>query len=292
MSTLATMRSRVALITQSHLGAADITALLNRVTQEELESRAWHRLKGTATLATVAAVTTGTIAIASGSSEGTGSGTGFVASQTGYAIRIRGDDIPLTFTYVTATAFAIDAAWPGATVSGGTYSLAPRVYAVSGAQHVRTVARHARLHETTQEELDAMDPHRVQTSSPATRWAPAGRDSSDNARIELWPRESGAALYRVEYLRAFTALSADGDVPLIPGAVVENKAIADVAASMYAQNGDDRWDKMSERYYRRYQAELATAIEADSRQYGRIFQVRDADGGGLGADLAYNHDVT
>ena len=63
MATFGTMKDRLSLLLATHQSKTDIGALINRVHQEEVESHAWHRLKASTVVNTVAPITAGTISI-------------------------------------------------------------------------------------------------------------------------------------------------------------------------------------------------------------------------------------
>lgn len=291
MATFGTMKTRLDLILSKHLTQADIGKLINRVHQEEVENHAWHRLRTTAILNTVAPVTTGTVSITQGDTAVAGVGTAFAAADVGKYIRINGDETPLKIaTRTSTTAITVEKAWAKATASTVTYSLFPFRYALpSAAQKVNWVKRTRALKETTQEMLDAIDPQRTTSSDPATHWAPAERDSSDLYQVELWPVASAPVAYAVEYLKGHTDLSATGDAPMVPSSVIENKALHDALMAEFIRTGQQSFYTAAEMYGKRYLVELDQALIRDRVQYG----VPSELDGFIGADYDYAilHDV-
>lgn len=103
MTTLATMRSRIQTLTNNHIAAADIDALINRVHQEEVESREWHYRQKRMTLASETIKSAGTIDIASGATTVYGTGTSFVSTDVGKYLRAGSTyaTVPVEVTDVT-----------------------------------------------------------------------------------------------------------------------------------------------------------------------------------------------
>jgi hypothetical protein len=272
MATYGTMKTRLQLLLagSSHMTLTDIGTLVNRVHQEEVENHAWQRLKITTALNTVAPVTTGTVSINQGATAVTGSGTAFAAGDVGKYIRIDGDHTPLKVTaYSSATAITVGTAWAKANVSAVAYSLFPLRYALPAtAQSVNWIARGRPLIETTIDDLTASDPDRLSTADQATHWAPAEQGSTDLYQVELWPVASAPVAYMVEYLKGHTALSADGDTPLVPSGVIENKAMYDCTMALFLKTGEQKFMAAAASFWSRYQSELTEAIIRDRKRYG------------------------
>lgn len=293
MATFGTMKSRLELLMAAHVMKADIGKLINRVHQEEVESYVWHRLKAYTILNTVAPISAGTVSITQGQDTVTGVGTSFQTTDVGKGIRIDGDDTPLEVTArASTTSITVEKVWAKATVSGVAYSLFPLYYTMpSGWQRVLFVKRTYEVKETTQEHLNLYDPNRTSTGDQAQRWAPAGRDSSDLIRIELWPVPSAAVAYRVQGLKGHTDLSAENDRPLVPAAVIENKALHDLEMAEFKRSGDNRFFEAAQVSWVRYKDALNEAIIRDQQQYGVLRDLEEAVASRVGYDYAVLHDV-
>jgi len=193
----------------------------------------------------------------------------------------------------SATQLTLTSTYPGASASAQAYYLFQQLYSISGADKILAVkgGNQLDLEETTREKLNLRDPLRQATANPASAWAPFGRDSSDNAQFEFWPVNSSAVPYVVDYLLGFTTMTNDSDRPLVPGAVIEARALSDVAMLVFSETGDRRWKEFFDTFWGQYQKELEDAVVADAKRYGIQSQVRDAAGGPMpGADQLYNRD--
>lgn len=272
----------------------DIQVVVNRVYQEEVEAYAWSRLKATVGLTTTAPIVAGTVSITSGSQAVTGVGTAWNSSMVGYYIRIGGITVLAKVIAVPSpTTLTIDTPWGAGNITNGGYLMYPLYYAIDAPiQKVIAIKRLLNLRETTLDRLDFIDPDSfILGSNPSLLWAPAGRDAEDNLLIALWPVTSTSQIYFVRYLKGYSALVQDGDVPLVMGSVIENKAISDVCASIYAQKGDNIFFQMSTEYYKRYGAELEKARTEDARQYGSPEALTDVYGQNqFGIDYIATHD--
>lgn len=295
MATFGTMVQRLSGILARELEERDIKILLNRVHQEEVEAHSWSFRRSNTVITTVAPISAGTVSVAQGSATVTGVGTAFTAAMVGYVIRLGQEDSYFTVTAVDVglQTLTIEVAWPSAALAASPYVLFPLFYSLpSTCQLVLSVKRLVDLQETTREEINRRDPSRRSTANPSLAWAPAGWDSSQNYRLEFWPVNSAAVGYVTEFLVGHTPMQAPSDRPLVPGAVIENKALHDALMQIYHLNGDARFFQSAQMYWQRYGKELQDAIQVDHYRYGQIRQVQDAGGGAsYGADYTYNHDV-
>jgi hypothetical protein len=166
-------------------------------------------------------------------------------------------------------------------------------YAITGAKQILSIqgGNQLDLAKLTHERFNRMDPLRQSTANPPTSWAPKGLDPNQYAQFEFWPIAAAAIPFVVEYVRAFTELVDDNTQPDVPGAVVENKALADSCGAVFGETGDQRWSKQQDTYWNRYLKELEEQIQADERLWGIKDQVSDENGlRAPGMDLLYNHD--
>ena len=294
MATLGSITSRVSLMVRGQMTPEDIQVLINRVYQEELEAYAWSRLKANIGITTVAPISTGTVTAISGSQSVTGSGTAWNANMVGYYIRMSGLTVLSRIIAVTSpTALTIDSPWGTGNITGGAYLMYPLYYEIEApVQKIIAIKNQLNLRQVTLEQLDFIDPDSYTTgSNPSLLWAPAGRTSEDDFLFALWPIPSTAQIYFVRYLKGYSALVQDGDVPLIAGSVIENKAISDACASIYAQRGDQTFFQMSTEYYRRYGVELEKARAEDAREYGQKEALTDIySQNQFGIDYISTHD--
>lgn len=293
MASLATIRSRLKLLSQEHLPDLDLDSLVNRILQEETEGYPWHRRIKYAVVNSVVPKEGGTVSITQGAVIVTGSGTSFAAADVGKVLRI-GNTNALVFisAFVSTTELTLATTWPDVTQTAAGYSLFPFYYsAPSDAEEVVNVLQRVDLEKVATTEIHRRDPSRRLTGTFARAWAPAGRDSSDLPRFQLWPIPASALPYMVEYLIGHSALVSDTDKPVVPGSLVENKAMVDICLAIHALNGDQRWLRQSEWFQKRYEDEWTKAIERDKANFGSIRNIQDAYSGLTdGYDFVVEHD--
>lgn len=294
MASLGTMQTRLSLILASHMTTANITTLINRVHQEEVEAYDWYRLKVTTALAVKAPKSAGTVAITQDTAVVTGTGTAFAAGDVGSFVRIGTEPTAIEIlSFASATSITLKSNWVGTTQTAATYSLFPLYYSLpADAQEVMTIKRLRDVIEKTTYELDQIDPSRETTGAEAVYWAPFDHDTTANApRIELWPVASAAQLYTMQYKKGHTDLVASTDRPLMQAAVVEAKSLYDAALTIYARSGDQRWFQLAKGFKEDYARELEEAKMQDVGKFGAIHQIHDSIGQVVPYDYYVSHDA-
>jgi hypothetical protein len=301
VSTLGTIRTRILQLTTNHIDQTTLDSLINRCAQEELEARPWTFRRQSTVVNSIAPYSVGLVDVTQGSNTilaTGGSGTNFSSALVGYQFRIgAGANAVGLFTVQSvqsAVQLTLSTPYPGLSATAQPYFSFQQYYVITGADQILSVrgGNQLDLEEKTHEEINRADPLRQSTANPSVAWAPYGRSPTDDAQFEFWPVNSSAIPYVVGYLASFTTLVADTDRPLVPGPVVENKALADAAATIFSETGDPRWMQFNQTFWARYQKELEEAVMADEKRYGVQPQIRDANGGRvLGMDVLYNHDL-
>lgn len=294
MATFGTMKDRIGLVVAQHKTDEEIGDILNRVHQEEVEAHEWHDRNKTSLITTVAVKTAGTISITQDSTTVTGSSTAFASTDVGSYLRPGSDEVLIKVSaYTSATSITLNDAWPGTALSGASYELFPLYYALpSDCMEVRSISRQGvPLRKATREEFQEWDPSRQSSASVAEYWAPAEKDSSDNMQVEFYPHNTDAVLYTLEYLAGHTDMAADTDRPLVPSAVIENKALHDICMAEFFRSGDSKWQSGATIYFQRYQSELEEAKKADATRFGRIRQIRDEISSTISHDFVATHDM-
>lgn len=292
MSTFGTVQQRIQTITRNQFPLRLTNQLVNRVHQEELEGYSWVRRRTNTVVSSVAPKTGGTVALTQGSLAVVGTGTAFAASDVGRQAKFS-TDVPLFTigTFTDATHITLTAPWPGLSTAGAPYTIYTQFYSISGADQIINITQRDYLEHVTREDLNYRDPQRNVTSNPSIAWAPTGRTASDDAQFELWGLPSAAAGYAVEYLIKHTDFTVTSDRLLVPGSIVEYKALWDVCVSVYADNGDPRWIQMAQSWQAAYEEEKLNMIGVDKQQQSQIRQVRDTVGYQPGMDVLYNRDL-
>src|SRR6185437_5882496 len=115
--------------------------------------------------------------------------------------------------------------WMGAAISGSDYSLSQSYYPIPGAKEVTAVKQVVYLDKLSREELNLADPQRLSVGgAPALTWAPAPY-LAGVLQNELWPVPSAVLPYVVEYRQTAVTMVELTDIPMVPAAVLEAKAM-------------------------------------------------------------------
>lgn len=189
-----------------------------------LESAPWSFLEKEATFSTVAAITAGTVTVTLGSatvSETTTNANGWSSSVEGRYFRKDGDSefYPIdTFTNGTPDTLTLNRVYEGASGSTKGYTIFQRFYSL--ASDCRQIKRITVIDSPTPMEFVSMNDldigmvNRPAEGNPPKVWCHAGRDSSDNMRIEVYPIPDEAHGILYHYVQETPSL-ADDDTSII-----------------------------------------------------------------------------
>jgi len=270
---------------QSQLTDQQLILLLNLAEIEEVESRAWSRLKTDFTFNSFPLYTTGTISVTQNSPIVQGTGTAWTSQMQGMVLRPGQSTgtgqlvpIPIDVVNVATQTITLRSPYPTTSQSSLGYGIFPMFYSIQGMQEVLGIRQLRPLGKTSHDAINLIDPYRYQSSSPAICWAPFGLDHDDNALAELYPIETAANVYSVYGLRQHIDLENPTDMPLIPSAVLVNKAAMKACESLLALTGDERWSNQRDYFAGRFQYERDTCIERDTQTYGAPAQIQDSVG--------------
>lgn len=146
------------------------------------------------------------------------------------------------------------------------------------------------LVKISRELLNILDPTRLQLGGdPCEQWCDAGWDTDGNLQIELHTVPASIMPYIAEGKVRTAVMVNDTDRPLIPSAVIVNKAMWKCAMSLFAGNGEQRYSAMADTYYTIYKDELDRAQTADSRRQQQIKSTTEPVHRGL--DYIATHDT-
>ena len=287
------MQTDLNLLAMGSLLSTDFGTLINSVQRDEVEAWPWSFLLSNFVLNSVPVQSAGTITINTGATLVIGSGTAFFATpNTQSFIHVGASNVALPIASIAgATHLTLSAPWTGAPISGGTYNIITPIYSIVGFLEVYAVKQILELTNVSRELLNTMDPARLATGgNPSVSWAPAGFDANSNVQIEIWEPPSNVLPYIVEGKLAAATMVNPADLPQLPTAVIENKALWKVCMANYASTGDQRWGTMAQSYYQIYEAELGKAQTADQQRANqrRIFNTRPS----FGLDVIATHDMT
>lgn len=349
MSTYGNMLSDLNLLGMASLIGQDFGALLNKCQREEVESYPWSFLFQSVTIYGSAPIQTGTIAIIQGKSLVSLNG-GNIWPET----LVSSNSVnPQPFPYLTPSGILPDNSfylWAGATLStplpliglfdtifptGGAniaflqaatqlasnptsfYTLQQIYYPIAPLQTVFRVRQIDDLIETSQAELNNIDPSRLATGgSPSLRWSQApfaqnitdltfstGRGrlavtgvastaiDSTTPMIELWPRSTQSLPYIVDGKVGAIDMVLPADLPMIPSQVLEAKAMMYACRAIFASSGNPKWFSLAQEYNKDYLAELEKAKTEDSK---RIIPKGITSWGGrrlFDASVDFDHDL-
>ena len=299
MSTYAQMVSRVQSLVANHTLAttAKVGEFLNARHADLLESHDWSRRKQDIIINTVVDKTDGTVALTSGSGTVTGTSTSFAATDVGrsfqladsiYVIKTRTSTTEITLGDANGTAVL----YPGANLTGQAYVIFTQYYSLgTGIEQILGVKYKTALSERSEEWLDAMDPSRQGTGDPIY-FARTSRGSSDDVRIEVYPRPSTAISINVKIQKGHTDLSG-AQTPIVPSGTVERWAAVDMAYYLAAKTKDTFWLQLAAKYEVIADQRQEFDQNQDAKKFGVIQQIQDVGGGtGLsGSDFAIDHDT-
>lgn len=169
-------------------------------------------------LQTTAIYDTGTVEVTNGSTTVTGTGTTFTSAMTGRRFRVTGDSEWYVFTYVGATSGTLDRAYEGTTDTDATYRIFKSVYALPAdldvLQSIKILDTQDDLDQIDVEELDKIDPARVQSSTSPDTYCTFEDDSSTPPvpQIELWPYPTTSIGIPIRYLARIDAITATSTI--------------------------------------------------------------------------------
>lgn len=288
------------------ISVADLNTIIKHAHRAMATSFQWSFRKRDRVIQTVAPYSTGTVTVTAGSGTVTGAGTVWTAAMVGRQIRISGEN---TFFWIGAVNVALQTLtladgtlaavnWVAASGSLKTYSIFQDQYAVPS--DVAVILYHVRdwpLAETSEGEVDALDPRRTSTGTPDRwYWARANIASQVESRfVGLWQVPSAAITLRMPYLIEPPDLVAEGDLPVCPSEVLEVAAGARACAFLHARTGDERW---SRQFLALQQALMGTpgmlgvltqALQDDQHRFGLPAQL-GGTGTQIGADRWNDRD--
>lgn len=190
-----------------------------------LERCPWPFLTKEATFSTIAAITAGTVTVTLGSAtvtETTSNANGWSSSVEGRYFRRSGDSefyLIDTFGNANPDTLTLNRVYEGSTGTTIGYTIFQRFYSL--ATDCRQILRMAvidtptRLEEVSQSDIDTSMLNRPSIGSPSRVWAQAGRDSSDNMRVELYPIPDEAHGVLYHYIQESPTI-ADDDAMILP----------------------------------------------------------------------------
>ena len=300
MATFTQMVSRVRSLVANHSQATTtvVGEFINSRHRGLLESFDWSRRKQDIIIGTVIDKTAGTIALTNGSSTVTGTSTSFASTDVGRSLII-GDSIYSVFSYTSATSIKLgdangtEVTYPGETESGLSYVMFTQRYSLgTGIEQIISVKQQSEITEVSEEYLDSIDPTRQATGDCPSVYARTSRGSSDDVRIELYPRPSAGIAINVKIEKGHTDLSGSNN-PIVPSGPVEWFAAVDSCYFLFAKTSDQKWLALAAKYEDKAQESLEFEKNQDYRKFGVIQSVRDVGGGtGLGGtDFGLDHDV-
>jgi len=193
---------------------------INWVQQDLCARWPWPFMASSEQIVTVSDYTTGTVSINSGATSGTGSGTAFTSTQTGYYIQFKGTNDWYKFTQTSATAFTTDQAYqPSTNASAVTYVLRKFYYSLSSSAdriinivNWNTPVKLVQVDLRTMTELNPL----AQATNTTYAYIPWGYDSSGNIQLIPYPFPSDNRLLQVKTTKRPTDMVAGTDAPSIP----------------------------------------------------------------------------
>jgi hypothetical protein len=293
------MVSRVQSLVANHSLAttAKVGEFINARHADLLESHDWSRRKQDIIINTAVDKTDGTVALTSGSGAVVGTSTTFAATDVGrsfqladsiYVIKTRTSTTDITLGDANGTAVL----YPGANLTGQAYVIFTQFYSLgTGIEQILGVKYKAPLTEKSEEWLDSMDPSRQGTGDPI-HYVRTSRGSSDDVRIEVYPRPATAISINVKIEKGHTDLSGS-QTPIVPNGTVERWAAVDCCYYLFGKTKDEAWLKLAAKYETIATQRQEFDQNQDAKKFGVIQQIQDVGGGtGLsGTDFGLDHDT-
>ena len=90
--------------------------------------------------------------------------------------------------------------------------------------------------------------------------------ANSTLQVEMWPVPSAPVPYVVEYRAIATPMVNLTDMPQVPSAVLEAKAMMYAAQASYASNGAPQWKDLADTYQKQYLKERDDALYADGKR--------------------------
>lgn len=306
MATLSAISTAVQRNAAGKITQAEADAFIQTSFSQIWESHDWHARKVDALVALVADYSTGTLTATQGSATLVGSGTTWTSAMVDRWIRIgSANELYRIATYVDATHLTIESptggtGWQAATTAGASYVLFQHVFKLAAdVEQILLPTREYALHETTREQIDAIDPQRLSTGTTMA-WAPRELASDGAYQIELWPRPNIAGVMRVPYLKKAPTLGQSTDV-LIRQDPIEYLASHKAALFLMAKHGDARYGTLAQMYWVLYAGDpndkkvgaLDAAIFQDQQRYGSVHHLQDKSNASAGYSDAFlaSHDL-
>lgn len=306
MATLAAISTAVVRNMAAKVTSAEADAFIQTSYSQVFEAHEWMARKVDALVALVADYSTGTLTATQGSAGLVGVGTTWTSSMVGRWIRIgSANEIYQITAYTSATALTIESptggtGWQAATTAGASYTIFQHIFKLAAdVDMVLLPTRDYALHETTKEQIDAIDPIRL-SSGTTMSWAPRELASDGAYQIELWPRPNVAGVMRVPYLKKAPTLGQSTDL-LLRQDPIEYLASHKAALFLMAKHGDARYGQLAQQFWALYAGDpndkklgaLETAIMQDQKKYGTIHHVPDktSAGSGWSDEFLAGHDL-
>lgn len=276
---------------------ADVTALINKCQREEVEAYPWSFLYSSVVINGNPGVGSdgSVVSLTNGSPIVTGSGTAFTSAMVGWWLWVGATlTTPvLVSDYISPTQLVLGTPWGAPSAANQTYQLAPLYYDIYPLIEPWRIKQITLLEAVSQEKLNLIDPSRIANGgNPCIAWAKAPFTAplvSGHVQVELWPRATALLPYVVEGKLGSIDLVEASDLPLLPSAVLEAKAMMYVARTRVAADGDPRWAQLANQYQADYLRELEAAKRADMRRAATL-GASARKNLTPGIDLLYNHD--
>lgn len=239
--------------------STDVLRWINYVQQDVCARRPWTFMESSEQIPTVSDYTTGTVSINSGSTSGTGSGTAFTSTQTGYYIQFAGANDWYKFTQTGATTFTIDQPYQAkANATNVTFTLRKFYYSLSSScdrilniVNWDTPLRMLQVDFKTTSELNPL----AQSTNTSYAYTPWGYDSSGNIQIIPYPFPSDNRILQIKTIQRPTDFVNSTDTPSIPNKYAHLLSWGAIAIG-YMFKGKE-WLEMSQAWNAKFEQRLS-----------------------------------
>lgn len=210
-----------------------LDGIINDRLEEYIRAFPWTRLVGNTYLTVVAVYETGTLAVSSGGTALTGTGTVWTSAMTGRRIRIANRPEFYDFTYVSATSATINVAYEGDTETAASYKIWKNIYELPSdmgtLETIKVPNLNADLDQIDPELLDEIAPSRDEYGRPEL-YALTQDTSGGEAQVELYPIPEEAESFPLRYTKRLDRMDdgADTFAEWISTAAIQAGAEADL----------------------------------------------------------------
>lgn len=239
--------------------------------------------------------TVDTVALTHDSAAVVGTGTTFTNFTAGDFVRFGSESQPYRISTITnATNMTLVTAYGGASSATASYKVFRTYYtpSVNNVGDITSIVYQNRLHEASENYLNALDPERTSTGSP-THYRIVSKSKGDGlVTFEIWPIPDTDYVVTVHYKKYVADLTADTDEPVFRPELIEAGTLWDCYRLVFTITQNPAYIGLARDAKTDYANLLRDAIIEDIGTTSMPRRVRDVTSGvGFNDDFILSHDV-